>query len=102
MTIVEAMDSRNQEFEPFAFEIFDGIPLLVDNHEIKTAKNKAALDVTDIEDSTLDIMFENIYKNGDKFTHSELMNQIQLEFAIFGPIFFESKRNSRDSSNYVI
>jgi len=84
ITVVIPQETRNREPEPFAFEIFDGLPIAVDNYEIKGAKNSKEIDVTDLDDSTLFEMIKNVYSRSDKYTYSELVTQIKLEFkAVF-------------------
>ena len=48
ISIVEAQQCRNREPEPFAFEINEnGLPVIVENFEVRTETNKNKFDVTD-------------------------------------------------------
>jgi hypothetical protein len=50
ISIVEPVACRNIDFEPFGFEINeDGIPILAENFEMRTATKKDKFDATDLE-----------------------------------------------------
>lgn len=79
ISIVEAEFCRNKEPDPFAFEIIDGLPVLVSDYEIRTSKPKDTdlYELTDVDKySILNIVFSN----GDSFSYAELKSQIKMAF----------------------
>ena len=92
ISIVEPQQCRNKEPEPFAFEIIDGVPVLAENWEVRTATKTNKIDVSIINDDLLYKLFEEVFKNGESFGYSDLL--IQLKIAIskeMGKSFGENK-----------
>ena len=80
ISIVEPQQCRNKEPESFAFEIIDGLPVLADNWEVRTATKTNKIDVSIINDDLLYKLLAEVFTNGEYFAYSELL--IQLKIAI--------------------
>ncbi|WP_417237378.1 AAA family ATPase [Bizionia paragorgiae] len=81
ISIVEAQMCRNREPEPFAFEINDlGLPVLVENFEIRTETNKNKVDVTDLPNYEVFQLLIIVFSKGESFSYSELVRQMKLAF----------------------
>ena len=81
ISIVEAQQCRNREPNPFAFEINeDGLPVLVENFEVRTETRKNKFDVSDLEDYKVYELLSAIYSNGNRFNYSELVIQMKLAY----------------------
>ena len=81
ISIVEAQQCRNREPNPFAFEINeDGLPVLVENVEVRTETRKNKFDVSDLEDYKVYQLLSAIYSNGNRFNYSELVIQMKLAY----------------------
>lgn len=81
ISIVEAQQCRNREPEPFAFEINEnGLPVIVENFEVRTETNKNKFDVTDLEDFKKYQLLTEVFSKGESFTYSELRIQLQLAY----------------------
>src|SRR5690606_12151186 len=79
ISIVEAEYCRNKEPEPFAFEIIEGLPVLVPDFGFRTSKVKEA-DVFELSDIDKYSILNSVYSNGNSFNYTELTNQIKLGF----------------------
>jgi hypothetical protein len=85
ISIVEAQQCRNIEPVPFAFEIVDGLPQLVENFAIRTETKKNQTDINDLPDVQIFELLNIVYSNGKAFSYSELVIQMKLAFkAKFG------------------
>lgn len=81
ISIVEAQLCRNIEPEPFAFEINeDGLPVIVEDFEIRTETSKSKFDITDLEDFKKYQLLTEVFSKGDNHTYSELRTQLQLAY----------------------
>lgn len=81
ISIVEAQQCRNREPEPFAFEINeDGLPVIVEDFEIRTETSKSKFDITDLEDFKKYQLLTEVFSKGDNYTYSELRIQLQLAY----------------------
>lgn len=80
ISIVEAQQCRNIEPEPFAFEIVDGLPRLVENFAIRTETKKNQTDINDLPDVQIFELLNIVYLNGKSFSYSELVIQMKLAF----------------------
>lgn len=81
ISIVEAQQCRNREPEPFAFEINeDGLPVLVENFEVRTETKKNKFDVLDLEDFKVYQLLNEVFSKGEKFSYSELVNQLKFAY----------------------
>ena len=81
ISIVEAQQCRNKEPEPFAFEINEfGLPIIVEDFEIRTETKKNKFDVTDLEDFKKYQLLTEVFSKGDNFTYSNLVIQIKLAY----------------------
>ena len=81
ISIVEAQLCRNKEPEPFAFEINeDGLPVIVEDFEIRTETRKNKFDILDLEESDKYGLLSKVYVNGESFTYSDLVAQIKIAY----------------------
>lgn len=80
ISLVEAVYCRNIEPEPFAFEIIDNLPVLVDNYEFRTQNQKKSFEPSNFEEFKLIQLINHVFSNGESFGYGELINQIQLAF----------------------
>jgi hypothetical protein len=81
ISIVTALQCRNIEPEPFAFEIdVFGLPIVAENYELRTETKSNRFDVTDLEDSKKYELLQQVYSNGQSFGYSELVVQIGLAY----------------------
>ncbi|PKG44053.1 AAA family ATPase [Psychroflexus sp. MES1-P1E] len=77
ISIVEAQQCRNREPEPFAFEINeDGLPVIVEDFEIRTETKNSKFDITELEDFKKYQLLTEVFSKGDNFNYSELRIQI--------------------------
>ncbi|MBW7866931.1 MAG: AAA family ATPase [Brumimicrobium sp.] len=81
ISIVEAQQCRNREPEPFAFEINeDGLPVLVEDFEIRTETKTNQFDITDLEDFKKYKLLLEIFSKGESFGYTELVRQMKLAY----------------------
>lgn len=81
ISIVQAEQCRNKEPDSFAFEINeDGLPIIAENYEVRTETSKNKLDVTDLEADTIYQILIEVFKNGNNFTYSTLVEQMQIAY----------------------
>lgn len=81
ISVVEAQQCRNREPEPFAFEISeDGLPIIVEDFEIRTETKKNKFDVTDLADSKKYELLSEVFNKSDNHTYTELRIQLQLAY----------------------
>lgn len=80
ISVVEPQGCRNREPEPFAFEIIDGMPVLAENHQVRTEKKNTKIDVTEIDNFKIFSMLNEVFNKQDEFTYGELVRQIKLIF----------------------
>ncbi len=77
ISIVRCIESRNIEFDPFAFEIIDNIPEIVDM-PIKE-DNKKGLNPQNITNEMHIEIIENIFKRKSEYNSTDLKEQIIFE-----------------------
>lgn len=81
ISIVEAQMCRNKEPEPFAFEINEnGLPVLVENFEIRTETRANKFDILDLEDYKKYQLLVEVYSKGEMFSYSELVIQLKIAY----------------------
>jgi hypothetical protein len=80
ISIVEAAYCRDAEPTPFAFEIIDGLPSIVENFAIRTAATKNKVDVTHLSEIEQYELLQSVYRNGSEFGYSELVRQLKIAF----------------------
>lgn len=81
ISIVNAEACRNIDFEPFGFEINeDGIPVLAQNFEMRTATKKDKFDATDLEDFKKYQLLTEIFSKEKECSYKNLEIQMQLAF----------------------
>ncbi|WP_052188132.1 AAA family ATPase [Cellulophaga sp. Hel_I_12] len=81
ISIVESQMCRNIEPLPFAFEINeDGLPVLVENFEIRTESRNNKFDISDLEDYKKFKLLIEVYTKSEIFSYSELVIQLQLAY----------------------
>jgi hypothetical protein len=78
ISIVQAEQCRGIEPDAFAFEIDEkGIPMLVENFELKTETKKTRFDVNDLPDDKLKEISKEAFANKDELSYSDLKNLIK-------------------------
>ena len=80
ISVVEAQQCRNIEPKPFAFEIKNGLPVLVEDFEIRTETKSSKYDISDLEDYRKFKLLIEAFSKNESFTYSELRIQIQLAY----------------------
>ncbi|UGU17715.1 AAA family ATPase [Sinomicrobium kalidii] len=80
ISIVEPQMCRGKEPNLFAFEIIDGLPVPAENYEIRTETKKNKFDVSDLEDSKVYELLNEVYSKGGSFGYSELVRQLKLAY----------------------
>lgn len=81
ISVVEAEYCRDKEPEPFAFEIDDnGLPVLAENWEARTASKKNGRDNMEIEDFKKFQLLNSLYTKQDTYTYAELWVSLQKEY----------------------
>lgn len=78
ISIVEAEYCRNKDPEPFAFEVIDGLPVLVENFELRTESPKNKFDLLSLPPSEIFGVLNIVFSRGESFSYSELVTQIQI------------------------
>lgn len=75
---VSAGFCRNKAFKPFAFTITDeGLPKIIEDYVIPS-NSKKAFDVLMLNPIDKFQVLEKVFENGERFLHSELVNQIKV------------------------
>jgi len=81
ISVVEAQQCRNREPEPFAFEINEhGLPIIVEDYEIRTETKQNKYDVTDLEDFKKYQLLTEIFSKSEFLGYSELVIQMKLAY----------------------
>lgn len=81
ISIVEPQQCRNIEPEAFAFEINEnGLPIIAENFEVRTATKKNTFDVVAIENYKKYQILTEVFSKGKSFSFKLLETQIQLAF----------------------
>lgn len=80
ISIVQAEYCRNIEPEPFAFEITDGLPAIVENYELRTESSKNQFDLMDLPPADIFGMLNIVFSRGESFNHGELVSQVKIAF----------------------
>ncbi len=81
ISIVEPVACRNIDFEPFGFEINeDGIPILAENMEVRTATKKDKFDPTELEDHKKYQLLTEVFSHEKEIKYGALKNQLKLAY----------------------
>lgn len=79
ISIVEAQFCRGIEPEPFAFEIDgNGIPVIVEDFEIRTQSVKERFDPTDLDENQAYFILKETFSTEKEYKYTELVRQIKL------------------------
>ena len=79
VSIVSAGFCRNKSFKPFAFKITDdGLPKIIEDYDIEMKSKKKGFDVLNLSNEEKFQVLEKVFENGERFQHSELVNQIRI------------------------
>jgi hypothetical protein len=79
ISVVEVVDSRRIEPEPFAFEIDEnGIPVLVEDFELRTQSAKERFDPTELDENQVYFILKEVFKAEKEYKYSELVRQVKL------------------------
>lgn len=82
ISIVEAEQTRNKDFDTFAFEIIDNLPVLVEDYQMKTQSKSKDIDVMEFEHHKLFELFNIVYSQSSstKIGYSTLRGLIQVAY----------------------
>lgn len=81
ISIVTPEACRNIDFEPFGFEINEnGIPIVAENFELRTATKKDKFDPTDLEDYKKFQLLTEVFSKEKECTYKILVEQMQLAY----------------------
>jgi hypothetical protein len=79
VSFVSAGFCRNKSFKPFAFRITDdGLPQIIEDYTIEMTSKKKGFDVLTLSPQDKFQVLKEVFKNGEGFQHSELVNQIKI------------------------
>lgn len=79
ISIVTPLQCRNLEPEIFAFEIDNsGMPIEVDNFELRTETKKNRFDVTELDETKKGEILSEVFSKGDNLGYKDLESQIKL------------------------
>lgn len=79
-SVVEPQQCRNIEPEPFAFEIIDGLPILVENFESKVRSKRSNSDINDLDDSLKYQLLKEVFLINECFFYGKLISQLRLSY----------------------
>ena len=81
ISIVTALQCRNIEPEPFAFEIdVFGLPIAAEHFEQRTETKSKRFDVADLEEIKKYQLLTEVFSNGESFSYSDLVVQLGLAY----------------------
>jgi hypothetical protein len=80
ISIVEPQQCRNKEPNPFAFEIIDNLPAIVEDYEIRTKSTSKKFDLSTIEDFKKFEVLTEIFSKEDNIKYAELWRQVKYTF----------------------
>lgn len=80
ISIVDTIMSRNKEPEPFAFEIIDGLPVVVEDFEIRSTVKSNNIDIYNIEDHKYISMLNSIFAKNHELGYANLVKEIKYQF----------------------
>lgn len=79
ISIVQAEMCRNEEPDPFAFEIIDGIPVQVVDYEERTMTKKKKYDVMGIPHYQMFKLLTAVFSKKEDYKYKELLIAIKIE-----------------------
>jgi len=77
ISIVEAEMCRNEEPEPFAFEVLDGLPIEVEDYEERTITRRKKFNVLEIPDHQKFGLLNRVFSKNEEYTYSLLVAAIK-------------------------
>jgi hypothetical protein len=80
ISVVDSQDSRNIDLSPFAFEIIDNLPQIIEDFEIRTAPNKNKVEFEHLSGLDQYALVEAAYSVDSSFNYAELVRQLKLAF----------------------
>ncbi|WP_426431027.1 AAA family ATPase [Winogradskyella sp. HB-48] len=80
ISIVDTIMSRNKEPEPFAFEIIDDLPSLVEDFEVRSTVKPSSIDFSKIENHKYFSMLNAIFSREEELRYGKLVLEIKYEF----------------------
>lgn len=82
ISIVEAEQTRNKDFDTFAFEVIDNLPVLVEDYQMKTQSNNKDFDVMELEHYKLFELFNIAYSQSStkELGYSTLSGLVQVAY----------------------
>lgn len=80
VSIVSPEYCRNIEPDSFAFEIIDGLPVLVEDFEIRTSTKKQSFEIESIEKYKLFQILTEVFSKQDEYSYNDLKYNIKKAF----------------------
>jgi hypothetical protein len=81
ISIVEPQQCKDKEPETFAFEInSQGLVMCAENFELRTETKKNKFDITDLDELSKYELLVDVFKNGESFIYSKLVEQIIIAY----------------------
>jgi hypothetical protein len=78
IAIVEPQQCRNIEPESFAFEIVDGLPIVLNKYAISKTVKRNSKNVEILDDLKLKELLNSVYSQADSFGYTKLVVQMKL------------------------
>lgn len=79
ISIVKSEFCRNQEPEPFAFEIIDGLPVVVEDYDFSSEKRRKKDNITEWPDAKIYELLNIVFSRVDNIGYSDLVDQLKNE-----------------------
>ena len=100
ISIVQAEMCRNEEPDPFAFEIIDGLPVQVENYEERAVTKKKKPNVLDMPHYQMFKLLTEVYSSKNEYMYGELNVAIKTAYKkqLKKPL---ADRPTRDLINYM-
>ncbi|GGD86381.1 AAA family ATPase [Planktosalinus lacus] len=80
ISIVKPELCRNKEPQPFAFEIINGLPVLVDDFEIQASTRKQSIEIEKIDQFKLYQMLTEVFSKHEEYSYQDLKDIIKETF----------------------
>lgn len=77
ISIVEAEMCRNEEPEPFAFEVLDGLPIEVEDYEERTVTRRKRFNVLELPEHKLFGLLNAVFSKQEEYGYSMLIAALQ-------------------------
>ena len=78
VSIVEADYCRNIAPEPFAFEVIDNLPEIVEDYKPKGSSVKKRFDIQNLSDAERSDILDTVFSYAKEYSRGELLSQLKL------------------------